>query len=84
MVDFQGLFAGESLKGGILSNYEKLSDSLYGSDDINMDEIIYEIETPYNNKVHDLIVALNMYVELDSDYSQEMEASSNIEVNQSL
>ena len=59
----KGLFAGVSLKGGILSYYEKLSDSLYGIDDINMDEIFYEIVTPYNDKVNDLIVALNMYGE---------------------
>ncbi len=59
----KGLFSGVSLKGGILSYYEKLSDSLYGIDDINMDEIFYEIETPYNDKVNELIVALNMYGE---------------------
>ncbi len=46
-----------------MSYYEKLSDSLYGIDDIKMDEIFYEIETPYNDKVNDLIVALNMYDE---------------------
>ena len=36
---------------------------LYGHDDIDMDEIFYEIETPYKDKVNDLIVALNMYGE---------------------
>jgi lipid-binding SYLF domain-containing protein len=56
----KGLFAGVSLKGGILSYYEKLSDSLYGIDAINMGEIFYEIEMPYNDKVNDLIAALNM------------------------
>jgi len=59
----KGLFTGVSLKGGILSYYEKLSDSLYGIDAINMGEIFYEIEIPYNDKVNDLIVALNMYGE---------------------
>ena len=56
----KGLFAGVSLKGGILSYYEKLSDSLYGIDAINMGEIFYKIEIPYNDKVNDLIAALNM------------------------
>jgi len=56
----KGLFAGVSLKGGILSYYEKLSDSLYGNDAINLDKIFYEIELPYNDKVNDLIAALNM------------------------
>ena len=78
------LFTGVSLKGGILSYYEKFSDSLYGIDNINMDEIFYEIETPYNDKVNDLIVALKMYGGLDSDNFQEIEASSNLEVNPSL
>ena len=56
----KGLFAGVSLKGGILSYYEKLSDSLYGIEAINMGEIFYKIEIPYNDKVNDLIAALNM------------------------
>jgi len=58
-----GQFAGVSISGGILSYYEKPSDSLYGIDGINMDEIFYEIETPYNDKVNDLILALHMFGE---------------------
>jgi len=59
----KGLYAGASLNGSILSYYENLSDSLYGIDDINMDEIFNEIETPYNDKVNDMLVALNKYGE---------------------
>ena len=47
----EGLFTGVSLKGGILSYSGKLSDSLYG------------IDSPYNDKVDDLILALNLYGE---------------------
>ena len=56
----KGIFTGISLEGGILSYYEKLCDSFYGMDEINMAELFYEIEKPYNINVNDLIVALNM------------------------
>jgi lipid-binding SYLF domain-containing protein len=56
-----GSFNGISLKGGIISYYEKFSNSLYGMNEINTDEICYRIDTPYNDKVNDLIVALNVY-----------------------
>ena len=59
----KGLFAGVSLKGGILSYYEKLSGSLYGIDAVNMGEIFYEVEIPYNDTVNNLILALNMHGE---------------------
>lgn len=59
----KGLFAGVSLAGGIISYNEKVSDSLYDIEEVNMDEIFNEIETPYNNKVNDLIEALNVYGE---------------------
>jgi lipid-binding SYLF domain-containing protein len=59
----KGLFAGVSLKGGILSYNEKVSESLYGIEDISTDEIFSGIETPYNDKVNDLIEALVMYGE---------------------
>jgi len=57
----KGLFTGISIKGGILSYSEKLSESLCGVDDINMNELFYEIKTPYNNNLNDLILALNMH-----------------------
>ena len=56
----KGFFTGESFQGGIMSYHEKLSDSLYGIDAINMGEIFYKIEIPYNDKVNDLIAAINM------------------------
>ena len=59
----KGLYAGASLKGGILSYYENLSGSLDDIDHINIDEILSEIELPYIDKVNDLLVALNMYGE---------------------
>jgi len=54
-----GLYSGKSINGGILSYYENLSGSLYGIEDLDMDKIFNEIETPYNNQVNDLIIALN-------------------------
>jgi lipid-binding SYLF domain-containing protein len=57
----RGLFAGVSLKGGILSYNEDISESLYGIDGVSTEEIFQGIETPYNDKVNDLIEALVMY-----------------------
>jgi lipid-binding SYLF domain-containing protein len=57
----KGLFAGVSLKGGILSYNKKISDSLYGTDDVSTQEIFNGIETPYKDQVNDLVEALNMY-----------------------
>jgi lipid-binding SYLF domain-containing protein len=59
----KGLFAGVSLAGGILSYNEKVSNSLYDIEEVNMDEIFYGTETPYDDNVNDLIEALNMYGE---------------------
>ena len=59
----KGLFTGVNLKGGILSNYDKLNDSLYGTEDVNRDEIFYGCDAPYNDEVNDLIEALSMYGE---------------------
>ena len=49
----KGLFAGISVKGGILSYNRGLNESVYGINELN--------EAPYNDKVNDLIVALVMY-----------------------
>ena len=59
----KGLFAGISLKGGILSNSSGYNESFYWMDDVNTDEIFNEIEAPYNGHVSDLIETLNMYGE---------------------
>jgi len=59
----KGLFVGISLSGSVLSYNEDVNDAYYNKYYVNMDEIFYEIETPYNDKVNDLIAALNMYGE---------------------
>ena len=56
----KGFFTGVNLNGGILSYNERISESLYNVDDVSTDEIFYRIETPYNDKVNDLIGALVM------------------------
>lgn len=57
----KGLFAGVSLKGGVLSYNEDVSESLYGINDVTTDEIFHGIEIPFNVHVNDLIEALVMY-----------------------
>ncbi len=57
----KGLFAGVSLKGGILSYNRNISESLYGIDDVSTDVIFRGIETPFNVYVNDLIEAMVMY-----------------------
>ena len=59
----KGLFAGISLKGGVLSCNSKFNESLYGYYDVNTDDIFNEIEAPYNDQVNDLIETLDMYAE---------------------
>jgi lipid-binding SYLF domain-containing protein len=59
----KGLFAGVSLKGGVISFNKNVSESLYDVDDISTEMIFGEIDTPYNDKVNDLIEALVMYGE---------------------
>jgi lipid-binding SYLF domain-containing protein len=56
-----GLFAGISFKGGILTYNQRVNESLYGTHGVNTDEILYEIETPYNDQVVDLIDTINEY-----------------------
>ncbi len=59
----KGLFAGVSLKGGVLSYNEQVSESLYEIDEVSTDEILRETDTPYDDRVNDLIEALVMYSE---------------------
>jgi len=56
-----GLFAGISFKGGVLTYNQRINDSLYGLSDVSTDEIIHEVESPYNDQVIDLIDAINYY-----------------------
>ena len=57
----RGLFAGVSFKGGVLTYNESVNESLYGMEDINMDYIFHEIDTPYNDRINDLIEVIEIY-----------------------
>ena len=59
----RGLFAGVSLNGGVLTYNDTYSDALYDRYDVDRDEILNLIETPYCEEVNDLIQALNNYCE---------------------
>jgi len=56
-----GLFAGVSLHGGVLSYNEDVNDALYGTYFVHMDEILNEMKTPYNDEVNNLIEAIDRY-----------------------
>lgn len=56
-----GLFAGVSFKGGVLTYNQKVNDSLYCMEDVDTDQIIYEVQTPYNDDIVDLIDTINYY-----------------------
>ena len=56
----KGLFAGISLKGGILSFNNRVNESLYCMEDVNPDYILNEFQTPYNEDVQQLIETLDM------------------------
>jgi lipid-binding SYLF domain-containing protein len=57
----KGLFAGISVKGSVLTSNKGLNGSVYGIIEPNAEEILQGIDTPYNDKVNDLIMALVMY-----------------------
>jgi lipid-binding SYLF domain-containing protein len=58
-----GLFAGVSLKGGVLKYNHRINDSLYAMNDVTTEVILYEMDAPINYEVDDLIIALDMYEE---------------------
>jgi len=58
-----GLFAGVSLKGGVLCFNHRFNDSLYSRNNVSPETILYEMDAPINYEVDDLIVALDMYGE---------------------
>jgi lipid-binding SYLF domain-containing protein len=58
-----GLFAGVSLKGGVLKYNQRINDSLYNKNGISPEEILYGMEAPVNYEVDELIMALDMYAE---------------------
>jgi len=58
-----GLFAGVSLKGGVLVYNQKINDSFYNTNYVTPEMILYEMDAPLNYEVDDLISALDMYGE---------------------
>lgn len=58
-----GLFAGVSFKGGVLTYNHRVNESLYGKVNVSTDEIFYETETPFNDEVIELIDTINYYGE---------------------
>ena len=59
----KGLFAGISLKGGVLNYNNKINESIYRKDYVSTDYIFNEIEAPYNDRVKNVIETLNRYGE---------------------
>lgn len=57
----KGLFAGVSVSGAILIYNGELNDVFYDQIAISVDEIFYQIQTPYNPEVMKLIETLNNY-----------------------
>ncbi len=58
-----GLFAGVSVKGGVLAYNHQVNESMYRMDHVSTDDILYEIETPFNDHIIDLIDTINSYGE---------------------
>jgi len=54
------LYSNICLTGGILSYYDKLTDSFYGIENINAAAILDQVESPHNDQVNDLIAVLNI------------------------
>lgn len=59
----KGLFAGVSLKGGVLTYNHRVNESLYCLDQVSTEEIINVIEYPFNDNVVDLIDAINYHAQ---------------------
>ncbi len=57
----KGLFAGISVKGGVLTFNKGLNESVYDMTDVDAEEILKGIDAPYNDKVNDLMETLVMY-----------------------
>lgn len=58
-----GLFAGVSIKGGVLTYNRRVNESMYSRINVSTDEIINGIETPFNEEVMVLIDAINACAE---------------------
>ncbi len=59
----KGLFAGASIKGGVLSCNDRYNAILYGMENVETDDIFNETEVPYNDHVSDLIATMDSYGE---------------------
>lgn len=59
----KGLFAGISLKGGVLTYNHRVNESLYCRENVGTDEIINVIESPFNDNVVDLIDAIDYHAQ---------------------
>ncbi|MBE9510245.1 MAG: lipid-binding SYLF domain-containing protein [Bacteroidetes bacterium] len=57
----KGLFAGVSIKGGVLKYNNNLNNAFYGKDEITTNGIFNEVETPFNEKVNDFVQTLIKY-----------------------
>ena len=59
----KGLFAGISLKGGILAYNNSVNESMYGMNEVKTEDILNTLKTPYNDHVDYLMEAVAMYEE---------------------
>jgi len=59
----KGLFAGASIKGGVLSCNDRYNATLYGIEDVETENIFNETDAPYNDHVSDLIATMDSYGE---------------------
>ena len=57
----KGLFAGVSIKGGVLKYNNNLNNAFYDKDEITTNTIFNEVETPFNKKVNDFVQTLIKY-----------------------
>ncbi len=57
----KGLFAGVSIKGGVLKYNNNLNNAFYGKEEITTNEIFNEVERPFNEKVNDFVQPLIRY-----------------------
>lgn len=59
----KGLFAGISLKGGVISGNDRVNDAVYGIPNVASDEVFYRIDQTNNDKIAELKRTLEVYAE---------------------
>jgi lipid-binding SYLF domain-containing protein len=57
----KGLFAGVSINGGVLKSNNMFNQGAYANEDISMNEIFFEMETPANENINNLHSVLGKY-----------------------